>query len=228
MSALIYATLLTATFLLGWAFGEVQLRSKKLESLQISDKANLNTYQERKPLIFLNLFLIFGVVFVGFHIADPILSFSMSVPIWAILVQVLAIVLLDDAFFYAGHRLLHENKFLFRKIHAIHHRVRSPQALDYFYVHPVEWMIGGIGIPIAIMALYFVFGMVSFYAVFIFGVFKTIHELDIHSGIRSYFSELKYLRWIGSAEHHGAHHSKFNGNYASSFKFWDKLLGTEL
>jgi len=228
MAALIYVTLLSITFLMGWAFGELQLRSKKVASLQLYDKPNINTYQERKPLIFLNLFLIFAAVAIGFNAIGYMFTFSLGIPVWVIIVQTLVIVLVDDLWFYASHRWLHENKYLFRKIHSIHHRVRSPLALDYFYVHPFEWMIAGAGIPVAIIGLYFIFGSVSFYAVFIYSVFKTIHELDIHSGIHSYFSELKYLKWLGSAEHHGAHHSKFNGNYASSFKFWDKILKTEL
>ena len=40
---------------------------------------------------------------------------------------------------------MHENKFLLRKVHSIHHRAFSPLALEYLYVHPFEWMMGYIG-----------------------------------------------------------------------------------
>ena len=32
--------------------------------------------------------------------------------------------------------------------------------------------------------------------------------------------------WAG-ADHHDLHHEKFIGNYASSFRWWDKMMDTE-
>jgi sterol desaturase/sphingolipid hydroxylase (fatty acid hydroxylase superfamily) len=36
------------------------------------------------------------------------------------------------------------------------------------------------------------------------------------------------LRWINTATFHNLHHTSFHGNYGLMFRFWDRMLGTEL
>jgi sterol desaturase/sphingolipid hydroxylase (fatty acid hydroxylase superfamily) len=36
------------------------------------------------------------------------------------------------------------------------------------------------------------------------------------------------LRWMNTATFHNMHHTSFNGNYGLMFRFWDRMLGTEL
>ncbi len=36
------------------------------------------------------------------------------------------------------------------------------------------------------------------------------------------------LRWINTSTFHNLHHTSFRGNYGLMFRFWDRLLGTEL
>ena len=36
------------------------------------------------------------------------------------------------------------------------------------------------------------------------------------------------LRWMNTATFHNLHHTSFNGNYGLMFRFWDRMLGTEL
>ncbi len=56
---------------------------------------------------------------------------------------------------------------------------------------------------------------------------RNLHELDIHSGIKS--SKItSFIPFYGSTEHHDLHHSKNKGNYASTFTIWDKVFGTEI
>ncbi len=228
MVAYILITIYGIAFLLAWGLGEMQLRSTKLASLQLSNRPCRLTYQERKPLIAFNVITVCALAALFFTVFDFMLTLSLDIPWWMIAVQVLCIMLVDDAWFYIIHRTIHENKYLFKKIHSIHHRVRTPLPLDHLYVHPLEWIISILGIGFACIGIYLVLGYVSAYAVFIYSTMRVFHEIDIHSGIRSYFSELKWLKWIGSAEHHELHHTKFHGNYSSTFKFWDKLLKTEL
>ena len=38
----------------------------------------------------------------------------------------------------------------FKTIHRIHHKAITPVALEYIYVHPLEWLMGYIGPFIAI------------------------------------------------------------------------------
>ena len=53
------------------------------------------------------------------------------------LLQIAVILIIDDFYFYWFHRLLHKNKFLYEKIHIIHHKASNPFPADYLYEHPL-------------------------------------------------------------------------------------------
>ena len=61
------------------------------------------------------------------------------------LLKLSVVLLVDDIFFYFLHRSMHESKYLYKKIHKIHHRANTPIPIDYIYVHPFEWLSGFIG-----------------------------------------------------------------------------------
>lgn len=211
-------------FLYAWGLTQVQLHTPLFNQSKMYSRPNVNSFDERKPLIFFNMICVFLTAAVVSFFAGSVFTFSMTVPWWSILLQILFMATFDDLWFYSAHRLMHENKWLFRHVHSIHHRVRSPLPLDYIYVHPFEWMFGGMGIPVGFAILYFSFGPISAYAMFIFLGFKAFHEINIHSGLKSWVLERHPWKFIGSSEHHGDHHNKFRGNYASSFKWLDKFF----
>ena len=72
-----------------------------------------------------------------------------------------------------------------------------------------------------------VLGGVSVYSFWLLLIIRNIHELDIHSGLKSNFL-IKFFPFSGSNEHHDLHHSILDGNYASSFTFLDKIFKTEI
>ena len=61
------------------------------------------------------------------HLANRGLTTAMSAwpSAWTLLWQLAAFIVLEDAFFYCTHRLLHANKFLYQNVHKFHHRVRG-------------------------------------------------------------------------------------------------------
>lgn len=46
--------------------------------------------------------------------------------------------LIFDTWMYFGHRMMHLNKFLYKHIHSVHHRLYVPYAYGAAYNHPVE------------------------------------------------------------------------------------------
>lgn len=226
MLAFVLTTIYCAFFLYGWALGEAQQHSTSLSRFKLYHQPNVNTYEERKPLIFINFILSTALMFFAFWYFEFAFSFGSVHSLGWVLLELIFIVAIDDLWFYVYHRLVHENMWLYRHVHAIHHRVRSTMPLDYIYVHPAEWLIGALGVALACLAIYGVFGSISAYAIIGYGTLRTWHEIDIHSGIKSFV--LDRVPMMGTAEHHGAHHAKFRGNYASTFKVWDKVLKTEL
>ena len=138
-------------------------------------------------------------------------------------VQLFIILIFDDTFFYFLHRSMHENKYIYKKIHKIHHRANSPMPIDYLYVHPLEWMSGFIGPFIGILLL----GGVSIYVFWLYLIVRNLHELDIHSGLKSSFLN-RLFPLSGTNEHHDLHHAKRDGNYSSTFTLWDTIFKTKL
>ena len=185
-----------------------------------SYKANI--LKKRLPLILFNLLTLILVTGIGLYFfADYIISDFISLE-W-IIVEVLFVLFIDDFYFYFFHRFMHENKYIYRKIHSIHHRATTPFPSEYLYTHPLEWMGGMPGPFIGILLL----GGVSICSFWLLLIIRNLHELDIHSGLKSN-PLIKYFPFAGTNEHHDLHHSIFDGNYASSFVFLDKVFKTDI
>jgi len=141
-----------------------------------------------------------------------------------IVIPVFIIFIIDDIFFYFVHRLIHVNKFLYKKIHRIHHEANMPIAIDYIYAHPLEWMVGYIGPFIGIL----LYGGISIYTFWLYLIIRNMHEIFIHSGINSSSFLYKIIPFAADNKHHDLHHEKYNCNYASTFTFWDRVFKTQL
>ena len=181
-------------------------------------------FKDRKPLIIRNLI----GLFVAPAIALPFLegAFDTHWPgIWVVLWQTTFILLCDDTLFYWWHRLLHENKTLYRKIHRIHHKAFAPLPLDYIHVHPVEAGVGALGCIFGMCMLELALGGINAWSLWGFVIWRQAHELNIHSGLKSLV--LHRIFPISPTESHDLHHARPNsGNYGSLFGFWDLAMGT--
>jgi sterol desaturase/sphingolipid hydroxylase (fatty acid hydroxylase superfamily) len=209
--------------LVGLIYSLVVLKTSIFKAFRIQKqdyKAGL--FKSRMPLFLFNFITL--LVFSGsgaYFLFDFI---DTSGFVWYIVLgQVLIAFLVDDLFFYFYHRYLHENKFLLKHIHSIHHRATKPFPLEYLYAHPLEWMIGTLGVVFG-FALILIFMKINLYAFWIFGLLRNLHEIHIHSDLK--LPGLSTFPFLSKTEHHDLHHSKLNGNYASTFLIWDKILGT--
>lgn len=55
-----------------------------------------------------------------------------------LLVDLIAMKLIDDFFLYWGHRIQHEVPFLFEKFHSIHHTLDTPTPMGTLYIDSVD------------------------------------------------------------------------------------------
>ena len=143
---------------------------------------------------------------------------------WLIALQVLIAFIADDIWFYFMHRFMHENKFMLKNIHSIHHRASTPFPLEYLYAHPFEWMLGMLGVIVG-FGLIMIFTPVSIYALWIFGGLRNLHEIHIHSDLT--LPVLSKIPFISKTKHHDDHHAKLSGNYSSTFLWMDRIFKTE-
>lgn len=133
---------------------------------------------------------------------------------------------LEDAWHYWNHRALHWGP-LYRHVHKLHHQYSAPFGLAAEYASPIEVMllgIGSIGVPIVWCALTKDLHILTMY---VWISLRLIQAIDAHSGYEFPWSLHHFLPFWAGADHHDMHHEQFVGNYASSFRWWDHVLGTE-
>ena len=209
--------------LFGFAYSYLIIKTNFFKKFKLQSRPHkIRDLYKRAPLIILNIFiLLFLTVFALSFFSDLIIKEFSSIHI--LVFEVVFILMIDDVYFYVWHRFLHSNKYLYKKIHRIHHKSMTPFPSEYLYTHPVEWIVGMIGPFIAILLL----GGVNIYSFWLVLIIRNLHELDIHSGLKSsYFT--RYFPFSGTNEHHDMHHAYLKGNYASAFSVWDKIFKTQI
>jgi methylsterol monooxygenase len=226
MLILITLSILAISTLIGGIYTYIILYTPALQAYKVQPtKHRKNIFKEHFPLIAFNLATLFLITGVSLHFTEA--AFERTLPsIATFILQLLIIVAFDDTFFYFYHRTVHKNPFLFKHIHSIHHKASPPFPLDFIYVHPLEWMIGATGLTVGIGCVYLWFGAINVYPFWVYAAFRNLHEVEIHSTTRSWIGQ--YIPFWGTTEHHDYHHSKLNGNYASTFTFWDKIFKTDI
>lgn len=147
-------------------------------------------------------------------------------PLKTFLIQVTAFFLMEDTWHYWFHRALHIGP-LYKHIHKQHHKYAAPFGLTAEYAHPIEVAVTGLGTVGSPLLWAYFFGKVHLITVICWVVLRLFQAVDSHSGYDFPWSLRHFLPIWAGADHHDDHHKYFVGNYASSFRHWDYLLGTE-
>jgi Delta7-sterol 5-desaturase len=137
--------------------------------------------------------------------------------------SLILLIIVHDTYFYWTHRLLH-TKWLFKRIHSVHHRSVNPTPWAAYSFHPLE----------AFLESLIVFPFITFFpihiAVFLFFTFIVLLMNVIgHLGyelLPRWFRNNGLGRQLTSSTHHNLHHQKSNKNFGYYFTFWDKLMNT--
>jgi sterol desaturase/sphingolipid hydroxylase (fatty acid hydroxylase superfamily) len=136
-----------------------------------------------------------------------------------------AFVLIDDAWFYWTHRMLHTNKRLYKGVHRVHHRSIDTTPLTGLSFHPVESFI--INVPLGVLPILIGVGENFFiWAILI----STMNNIAGHNGFEwapKWWDRVPVLRAKTPSIHHNLHHEKSRGNYGLYFTYWDRWMGTQ-
>ena len=147
-------------------------------------------------------------------------------PLSKMLFQICVFFVMEDAWHYWTHRALHYGP-LYKSIHKLHHYYSAPFGLAAEYASPIEVMILGIGTVGSPAVWCFFTGDLHLITMHVWIVLRLFQAIDAHSGYDFPWSLHNFLPFWAGAEHHDVHPEKFIGNYASSFRWWDKILDTE-
>ena len=122
--------------------------------------------------------------------------------------------------FYWWHRLRHENDFLWRYFHQIHHSPQRLEVITSFYKHPQEMIANSI---LGILLVYSLLGL-NLKAGAIYTLLTALGEFFYHTNIKT-------PQWVGylfqRPEMHRIHHQyNYHRNNYGDFVFWDMMFGT--
>ncbi|CAM8947254.1 hypothetical protein QQ045_016235 [Rhodiola kirilowii] len=134
--------------------------------------------------------------------------------------------LVMDTWQYFMHRYMHHNKFLYRHIHSLHHRLVVPYAFGALYNHPIEGLLND---TIGGALSFLISGMSPRTSIFFFS-FATIKTVDDHCGLWLP-GNLFHVFFKNNSAYHDIHHQLYGTKYNFSqpfFVMWDKILGTHM
>ena len=144
------------------------------------------------------------------HIAERGLPwFLLSIPV---------VLLLQDTLFYWTHRALH-TRWLFRRVHRVHHASVHPTAWAAYSFHPVE---AAVEILLVTSIVFLV--PVHPLAMAVAQTLSMLFNAYGHCGRE--FLPPRARRWLNTSTAHSAHHRVGHGNYGLYLRFWDEAMGT--
>ena len=172
----------------------------------------------------INLFFIFPVFFVilsQFVQAETDPAKLPSIPVF--FGQIYFSALIEDFFFYWGHRIMH-HPYLYKRIHKVHHEFHNVICIASLNAHWIEFLFVDIGSMLAgFLILRKRMHMVTHMA---FNIYNANESHEAHSGYEFPWSGYQIFPFSTDSTFHNFHHLKNIGNYSSFFVIWDTIFGT--
>ncbi len=143
---------------------------------------------------------------------------------WYLGFSYLVVLILQDAVFYATHRLFH-HRALFPWFHRGHHRTRQPTPWTSFAFDPPEALVQALFLVAVVMVL--PLHLVTLLAVLsTMTIWAIVNHLGLdHLPLR--FPHHWLGRWVIGPAHHSLHHRRPGVHFGLYFTVWDRLCGTE-
>lgn len=204
--------------------------ARALAERKIRSKSPAGAQMQREFLASMRtvaIFALVGTVFIvgGLEIGVITIDERVSQRGWAYFgVNLAALIVLHDAWFYWTHRLIHLPR-LFRRCHRLHHKSYNPSPWTAYSFDIAEAFLNAIYLPLVLLIL-----PSSALAVFLFLVHMIIRNAVGHCGYElfpSWRNGRPVFNWLTTVTHHDLHHAQAGWNYGLYFTWWDRLMGTE-
>lgn len=130
--------------------------------------------------------------------------------------------LIFDFQYYVWHSSHHYIRFLYKHVHALHHRYHAPFCWVTQYLHP--WELVTVGFLTTTNTWFFKCHPLTTWSYMIVSI---VVSVEAHIGYDFPFT-INYLTFelAGGAPKHDMHHLKPNTNFQPFFNHWDRICGT--
>lgn len=149
--------------------------------------------------------------------------------VWLMILQLIVMIILHDAYFYWCHRLLHTKWFW--NIHGVHHQATDPTVVTSHVFHFVETCINYTFIVWFTLLAGLTVGKIFFIPAIIFVLFTITWNIYGH-GTKNLLPDRLTKSWIGRQivwpSYHLEHHRQGVGNFEFFFTYLDRLCGTQV
>lgn len=224
--AVVYFSIVGLLFLVLWRWGEARFHGARIQARKRVDAKQL-AFETRHSLITLLIGTGTAMSISLLHASGHTrLTTDLGSIGWpATVATFIALIVFSDAWFYCWHRLLHHPR-LFRHVHAVHHKSVDVNPFSSYSFHGVEALVlGGWVLPVVLLVPIYLpmLGVLQ-----VVGLANNVMSHLGHEFLPRWLLRVPVLRWMNTATFHNLHHLSFNGNYGLMFRFWDRMLGTEL
>jgi Delta7-sterol 5-desaturase len=224
--AVTYFAIVGVVFLVFWKWGAERFRAARIQAKRRVDGKQIAFEVKNTLLVLLISSPVTLAVSLLYASGATKLTNDAATLGWpAIIATFVGLLVFNDAWFYGWHRLLHHPK-LFRYVHAVHHKSVDVNPFSSYSFHWFEGFILGAWIlPVALVVPIYL------------PMLGVLHGIGLANNVMSHLGyeflprwllRIPLLRWINTSTFHNLHHTSFKGNFALMFRFWDRMLGTEL
>jgi sterol desaturase/sphingolipid hydroxylase (fatty acid hydroxylase superfamily) len=140
-----------------------------------------------------------------------------------LVMSMLALVVLQDTYFYWTHRAMHHPR-IFKHVHRVHHLSTNPSPWAAYAFAPTEALVHAV-----FVLLVATFMPLHPLALLFWVTFMIVRNVFGHLGTELLppgFTKHWFFRWHTTTTHHHLHHRRAQTNFGLYFTFWDELMGT--
>ncbi|BCE00769.1 sterol desaturase family protein [Marinicellulosiphila megalodicopiae] len=170
------------------------------------------------------VFSVLGTAFI-FVYGTPasVIASEQSISVYAFILQVIALAITHDTYFYWTHRAIHHKK-IYKYTHTVHHKSRTPTPFTSYSFSLPEAFIQALFFTIALQ-----FVPMHVEALIVYLNILMVRNAVGHSGFELYPNWWlnSPLKFITPVTHHDIHHDRFKYNFGLHFNWWDKICKTE-
>jgi Delta7-sterol 5-desaturase len=144
--------------------------------------------------------------------------------LWYLGVSYVAVLILQDTYFFFTHRLCH-HPLLFRWLHKGHHQSRYPTPLTSFAFDPLDAVTQSLFLVaiVFVIPLHFITLIAILTTMTIWSVLNHLELILLPTSFPHHWLG----RWFIGPSHHSIHHLKHTVHYGLYFTFWDNIFGTQ-